>query len=526
MAVDVADFSPSTIERLVESSLFPLWKQERDHMLRVDRWYRNKLRPGEDLPKLKNKTTAEYKTLQRIAATPWARLIVHSVTDTLQLQGIMDESGGLDKDLWRAWEVNGMDAKQAAVWEGAAAHGRAYVTAIPGVDPLTGERVPRLLISSAAETLTYYEDPANDDWPLYAMIGQPATDAAGDKFWRMRVYDDRRVFTVDVTPTGRATYVTFDVHGAGVVPVVQFAPNIDINGRTPGEVEPYIDMIARLNQTTLDRLIVQRFGAWVVRWATGLVEPPGKEGDSGYRNALKMQLAVEDILISEGKDTRFGTLDPTPMDPYIRVQEWQARELAVLSQSTPSQFVGQVENLSADAIAALNAPHRGKVNRFKNRLGEQAEQLFRLIGVYLDKTVDYSSQVLWKDTESRSLSQLADALTKLVQGLQIPPDQFWPAVAQALGRPQQDVEAWRQAAESPDEIAQLLNRLAGGDSASDVAADAEAMKAKFDALGVAIRAGVEPEDAARRVGLEGIRFTGAVPVSLRLPETQSDRFEG
>jgi len=95
-----------------------------------------------------------------------------------------------------------------------------------------------------------------------------------------------------------------------------------------------------------------------------------------------------------------------------------------------------------------------------------------------------------------------------------------------LGRPQQDVEAWRQAAESPDEIAQLLNRLAGGDSASDVAADAEAMKAKFDALGVAIRAGVEPEDAARRVGLEGIRFTGAVPVSLRLPETQSDRFEG
>src|SRR5690606_15587996 len=103
----------------------------------VDRWYRNKLRPGEDLRKLKNKTTAEYKTLQRIAATPWARLIVHSVTDTLQLQGIMDESGGLDKDLWRAWEVNGMDAKQAAVWEGAAAHGRAYVTAIPGVDPLT-----------------------------------------------------------------------------------------------------------------------------------------------------------------------------------------------------------------------------------------------------------------------------------------------------------------------------------------------------------------------------------------------------
>src|SRR5690606_35328204 len=115
---------------------------------------------------------------------------------------------------------------------------------------------------------------------------------------------------------------------------------------------------------------------------------------------------------------------------------------------------------AADAIAALSAPHRGKVSRFKNRLGEQVERLFRLIGVYQDRTVDYSAQVLWKDTESRSLSQLADALTKLVQGLQIPPDQFWPAVAQALGRPQQDVEAWRKAAEQPDELEKLFGELA------------------------------------------------------------------
>src|SRR5690606_19004901 len=144
---------------------------------------------------------------------------------------------------------------------------------------------------------------------------------------------------------------------------------------------------------------------------------------------------------------------------------------------------------------------------------EQVERLFRLIGVYQGRTVDYSAQVLWKDTESRSLSQLADALTKLVQGLQIPPDQFWPAVAQALGRPMQDVEAWRNAAEQPDELEKLFGELANG-SQPTVGAEAEELKAKFDALGVAIRAGVEPEDAARRLGLAGIKFTGAVPVNL------------
>ncbi|MDR2372921.1 MAG: hypothetical protein LBD77_02205 [Bifidobacteriaceae bacterium] len=51
------------------------------------------------------------------------------------------------------------------------------------------------------------------------------------------------------------------------------------------------------------------------------------------------------------------------------------------------------------------------------------------------------------------------------------------------------------------------------------------MKAQFDALGVAVRAGVDPADAARRLGLSGIEFTGAVPVALRLPEKQAASLE-
>lgn len=55
--------------------------------------------------------------------------------------------------------------------------------------------------------------------------------------------------------------------------------------------------------------------------------------------------------------------------------------------------------------------------------------------------------------------------------------------------------------------------------------NAQDLKAKFEALGVAVRAGVDPDDAARRLGLEGIRFTGAVPVSLRLPTAEAASLE-
>ncbi len=51
------------------------------------------------------------------------------------------------------------------------------------------------------------------------------------------------------------------------------------------------------------------------------------------------------------------------------------------------------------------------------------------------------------------------------------------------------------------------------------------MKAKFDALGMAVRAGVDPDDAAAKLGLSGIEFTGAVPVSLRMPEADARQLE-
>lgn len=55
--------------------------------------------------------------------------------------------------------------------------------------------------------------------------------------------------------------------------------------------------------------------------------------------------------------------------------------------------------------------------------------------------------------------------------------------------------------------------------------DAATLKSKFDALGVAIRSGVDPDNAAEKLGLTGIKFTGGVPVSLRMPEGDAQKLE-
>lgn len=62
-------------------------------------------------------------------------------------------------------------------------------------------------------------------------------------------------------------------------------------------------------------------------------------------------------------------------------------------------------------------------------------------------------------------------------------------------------------------------------AAEDEVRQASAIRAKADAMGVLIRSGVEDESAAAQVGLTGLKFTGAVPVSLRLPESEAGDLE-
>lgn len=55
--------------------------------------------------------------------------------------------------------------------------------------------------------------------------------------------------------------------------------------------------------------------------------------------------------------------------------------------------------------------------------------------------------------------------------------------------------------------------------------DPTAVKTRADAMGVLIRSGVDPVDAARQAGLGGLDFTGATPVSLRLPTSDAEQLE-
>jgi hypothetical protein len=121
--------------------------------------------------------------------------------------------------------------------------------------------------------------------------------------------------------------------------------------------------------------------------------------------------------------------------------------------------------------------------------------------------------IRWHDPSTPSRAQSTDAVMKQIQAGVLPADSD--VALEQLGYSETDIGRIRaHRAQSSDPLA----LLAGAVSRQTAGGAGDSMKDKFDALGVAIRAGVDPDAAAAVVGLDGIEFTGAVPVSLRVPE--------
>ena len=499
---------------LATDQLIPMFVTERARLDIVDRWYRwqhEQVQPPAA-------ATAELRRLIDLSRTPWLSLVVTTVAQSMRVDGYRTPGERDDAPAWQLWQRNGLDRRQGAVHRAMLAYGVAYVTALPGVDDLTGDPMAVLRGVSPRKMLAFYENTAEDDWPRYAIR------ATGAGTWRL--YDDEAVHHLgtETTRNGsgppKLTYVGEEAHGAGVCPVVRFTNMLDLDGRSAGEVEPLIPLAMRINKTTFDRLLIQHYNSWKVRTVTGMAEPETTED----ANRKKLQLRHDDLLVAEDPDTRFGTLDETPLEGMIRAYDTDIRSLAASSQTPTHALTGDLINLSAEALAAARAELDAKGDERKLSAGESWEQSLRL-GAHVDGdsdgAADFMAQVTWADTSVRSMSQAADALGKLATMLGVPVQALWSMVP---GVTKTDTDEWRAMAAEGDAFGQLgalLDRQAAPASGVDPAD----VKAQADAMGVLIRAGVEPVDAANQVGLGNVRFTGAVPTSLRLPEADADELE-
>jgi hypothetical protein len=423
------------------------WLDNRQEMAVWDGWYRGK----QLIEGLSPQETEEYRQLRRRSPSPWAKQIVDSVAHVLFVEGYRQAGEADDADVWRIWQSNNMDSRQNMVHTDTLVYGVGYERLANAV---TGD--PMIVVESPRKMLAWYLDSANDRWPVYALKGDRMSKDRED--FRFRLYDDEAVYTIEYN-SGAVEYITTEMHdvtyrGEPVCPVVRFVDYLDSDGRAVGEIEPLVSVLGRIDQDTFDRLVVQRFGAWRVRYATGLEKPPSQE----EAEQLALRLRVNSMLISDSPDTKFGTLDATDISGYIASEEFDIRTAAAVSNTPPHYLLGQMANLSADAIAAAEAGHQRRVKRIRHSLGESHEQTLSLAAGMAGLEVSEDAQVRWEDSESRSLSQTADALLKLQQ-LGVPTELL---IEKANIFTQADVERAKAILAEGDVFGGLLAQLQSG----------------------------------------------------------------
>lgn len=448
---------------LVRSDLLPKMAAEREGLDRIDRW----MRWEHETPHAPRESTKEYRELASRSATPYLRLVVSSVVQSLYVDGYRTSDATQEAAAWEWWQRNGMDRRQIAVHRSAVGYGLAYVTVLPGTDTF-GERMPIVRGVSPRRMMAYYAAPADDDWPVYALRADP-TKIDGQNALVLRLYDANEVHFL--TSSGdQVIYNGSAVHGVGVCPVVRYAPAMDLEGRAGGEVEPYISTAARIDQTSFDRLVVQRFSSWVVRTIAGLSLNETVSATNETVPEAKLRLKVEDLLVAEDKDTKFGSLPATPLDGFIAAKDADIRDLSAVSQTPPHHLLGQIANLSADALTAAETSHSRKIEEQSTSLGQSHEQMLRLCARVAGDTEgarDMTAQVRWRDTSGRSLAQAADALGKLADMLGVPVELLWEKIP---GWTQQDVERAKELAAAGGGLTQLLDQLVNAQTPVDTTA--------------------------------------------------------
>lgn len=427
-----------------------LWREhqhERERLSKIDKWYK-----GEQDPYAIPGANRELRELLELSRTPWLGLVVTTIAQAMYVDGYRSPVTGDDvPGPWKLWNENGMNKHQIAIHRAALGYGYCYGLAeIDDTSLALGDPKVRFKGMSPKRMYAVYDDPATDDWPVYAL----RVDRGANEEIVFRLYDSYLRHTLKLRE-GVWHLMDSSIHGADVVPVVRYTNQMDLDGNTPGEVEPFIVIASRVDKSSFDRMLTQHFNSWKKFWIAGMADLTSEE----EARLAKMRVRHEDVLIAADPDTKFGTVEETDLNGFINTINADVEHLAAVSQLPSHLLTGKLVNLSSDALSAARAPLTQKVYERQVSFGHSHSQLLRLGSFMVGDTqgaTDTLARVSWQDMEIRSLAQAADALGKMAVQLGIPRIALWKMLP---GVTQDDINEWKEHLLDEDPTSVYLRNL-------------------------------------------------------------------
>ncbi|GAA0632225.1 hypothetical protein GCM10010174_61550 [Kutzneria viridogrisea] len=391
------------------------------------------------LPYGNRKMREAYKRLQRQARSNYAGLVAETILERIKVLGFRSGSSSgsrligasnaaavadqTDQDAWRWWQHNRMDANSGLVHRAAVVMSRAYVIVWP--QPRTAaDQEPMPLVTGEDPRYVIHESDPTDRYKVRAAL----------KVWRddveqrdlavvslpdsIHYYRSTQAMTHDQRPWQPQKWMTDTPDYApdgtadnpfGEVPVVPFLCRPDLYGRALGEFEDVTDIQDRINTVVLDRLVISAMQAYRQRWAKGVdLEDENGNVQSVFDPGADLLWAVP------SENAAFGEFNATDLTPLIKAIESDVTHLAAITRTPPHYLIGAMVNVSGDALAAAETGLVSKVQEREQEFGESWEAVYRLAGKVQGREVPDDAEVIWRDPQFRTLTELASASVQLM----------------------------------------------------------------------------------------------------------------
>jgi len=395
-----------------------------DRQERVETW-RRYYDGDHDLPQGPNQHREAFRRFQKLARTNLCLLCAESMVHHTQVTGFRDTSvGDTDDAVWQLWQGAKLDARQFGIWRKAYSRAAAYVTV--GADPRR-PRTPRVTIEGP-ENVIVETDPGDASRRLAALRLWHDSIA---KRWMATLYlpgvrhhwqtaaehttDDRTLGPLRFNPQ-RWEKRAEPGRSLAQVPVVPFL-NADEGEEPRAEFDPGMDVQDRLNLTVLNRLTAERYASFRQR---GLLNfEPETDPVTGVKIS-PFNPGVDQLWTvpppepgdSEPKLFDFAQTDTSQM---LRGTEADMRAFAAVTLTPVYYLPGDLVNIGADSVAALDAGHIAKVRQHQTLWGEGLEELLQLMADVAELDKDLStSEIVWMRPENFNPAQIADYASKLV----------------------------------------------------------------------------------------------------------------
>ena len=391
--------------------------------------------PQLTLPGLPRDAPDDVKRLAKFSRVNLVKYVVAARVQQMYVDGYQTPVSPDDLEVWQVWQANKMDARQIGVHRAALSYGAAYETVLPGTrGPVMRGHSPRDL------TAAYGDD---DEWPVLGLLRV--------REGVYRLIDNTNVYRLQMSGSDSADVAWIDegVHGMTwlgqpVCPIVRFPDTADLDDPGRGIVQPLFNLQDQVNVTTFQLLVAQHYGAFRQRLLIGWAAASESE-------AFKAGASVVQTLDVDPEDVKIHEFAQNDIRMIVESREATVRHLATVSQTPVHELLGELVNLSAEALEAARAGANAAAEENRTVMGEAHEQALNQAAEHLGLEVDESATVQWRNTRLQSLQESISAWTQAVQGLGVPMEEVWDELPVA----QHKVARWKARAEENNLISGL-----------------------------------------------------------------------